>query len=83
MMRLVAVELIFDSEAARRLADLQDELAEIYGGPKIAELRVQPHLSLSLSRRARRTSCAMSWKGWRGVSILFPFGWVRWTASPP
>ncbi len=44
----VAVELVFDPEAARRLTVLQDRLAAIYGGPKITELGVKPHLSLNL-----------------------------------
>ncbi len=44
----VAVELVFDPEAARRLTVLQDRLAAIYGGSKITELGVKPHLSLNL-----------------------------------
>lgn len=48
MERFVSVELGFDPGAAERLADLQGRLAEIYGGPKITELGVSPHLSLTV-----------------------------------
>jgi len=43
----VSIELAFDPASESRLRSLQDELSEIYGGPRVTELGVRPHLSLT------------------------------------
>jgi len=43
----VSVELAFDPASESRIRALQNELSKIYGGPRVTELGVRPHISLT------------------------------------
>lgn len=45
---IIAVELTFDPDSTRRLTALWAALANLYGGPRITELGVRPHVSLTV-----------------------------------